>query len=135
LLWQATYAALSKEAPGLFGSVTARAEAHTARLAMMFALLDLRREICVEHLEAALALWRYCEASARYIFGDAIGNAMADEILRALRQVGHHGMTPHRDQQLVRAQPLSRSDRRGTGAPSPAWQGATYTTRNAGASD
>jgi hypothetical protein len=93
LLWQGMYAELSKEAPGLFGSVIARAEAHTARLAMMFALLDLRREIGVEHLEAALAVWRYCEASARYIFGDAIGNAMADDILRALRQLGHDGMT------------------------------------------
>jgi hypothetical protein len=93
LLWQGMYAELSEEAPGLFGSVIARAEAHTVRLAMMFALLDLRREIGVEHLEAALAVWRYCEASARYIFGDAIGNAMADEILRALRQVGHDGMT------------------------------------------
>ena len=93
LLWQGMYAELSKEAPGLFGSVIARAEAHTARLAMMFALLDLRREIGVQNLEAALAVWRYCEASARYIFGDAIGNAMADEILRALRQVGRDGMT------------------------------------------
>jgi hypothetical protein len=93
LLWQGMYAELSKEVPGLFGSVIARTEAHTARLAMMFALLDLRREIGVEHLEAALAVWRYCEASARYIFGDAIGNAMADEILRALRQVGRDGMT------------------------------------------
>jgi len=93
LLWQGMYAELSKEVPGIFGSVIARAEAHTARLAMMFALLDLRREIGVEHLEAALAVWRYCEASARYIFGDAIGNAMADEILRALRQVGRDGMT------------------------------------------
>jgi hypothetical protein len=93
LLWRGMYAELSKEAPGLLGSVIARAEAHTVRLVMIFALLDLRREIGVEHLEAALALWRYCEASARYIFGDAIGNAMADEILRALRQVGRDGMT------------------------------------------
>ena len=73
LLWQGMYAELSREVPGLFGSVIARAEAHAARLAMMFALLDLRREIGVPHLQAALAVWRYCEASARYIFGDAIG--------------------------------------------------------------
>jgi len=93
LLWQGMYAELSREVPGLFGSVIARAEAHAARLAMMFALLDLRREIRVPHLQAALAVWRYCEASARYIFGDAIGNTMADEILRVLRQVGRDGMT------------------------------------------
>src|SRR5262249_54043770 len=39
----------------------------------------------IEHLRAALALWEYCETSARYVFGDALGDPVADEILRALR--------------------------------------------------
>jgi hypothetical protein len=34
---------------------------------------------------AALAVWQYCEDSARFIFGDALGDATADEILRELR--------------------------------------------------
>jgi hypothetical protein len=34
---------------------------------------------------AALALWNYSEASARYIFGDATGDPIADLILNALR--------------------------------------------------
>ena len=34
---------------------------------------------------AALAIWEYCEASARYIFGDATGDPVADRILQALR--------------------------------------------------
>ena len=38
------------------------------------------------HLRAALACWEYAEASARFIFGDSLGDPVADEILRALRQ-------------------------------------------------
>src|SRR5262249_10077285 len=37
------------------------------------------------HLQAALALWDYCERSARYIFGDALGDSDAQSILDALR--------------------------------------------------
>ena len=32
-----------------------------------------------------LALWEYVEASARYVFGDSMGDPIADDILRALR--------------------------------------------------
>ena len=41
---------------------------------------------------AALAVWQYCEDSARFIFGDALGDVMADEILRELRSRAE-GMT------------------------------------------
>src|SRR5215831_9178408 len=41
---------------------------------------------------AALAVWNYCEASARYIFGDFTGDPLADNILRALRTAGSDGM-------------------------------------------
>lgn len=40
----------------------------------------------VPHLKAALAVWRYAEDSARYIFGDATGNPVADTIMTHLRQ-------------------------------------------------
>ncbi len=33
---------------------------------------------------AALAVWDYCEASARYIFGDALGQPDADRIRKEL---------------------------------------------------
>ena len=55
------------------------------RLALIYALLDQSSVIRVEHLRAALALWQYCENSAAYIFGDAMGNTVADEILSALK--------------------------------------------------
>jgi hypothetical protein len=46
-----------------------------------------------EHLLAALALWDYSEKSARYVFGDATGDPVADQILEALRVVGKECMT------------------------------------------
>jgi len=91
-IWIAVYPELSEGKPGLFGSVTSRAEAQTMRLACIYALLDSSTTVRAEHLQAALAVWQYCEASARFIFGDAMGDATADEILRALRRQ-KEGMT------------------------------------------
>ena len=84
--WCTVYPELSEGSAGLFGAVTSRAEAQVVRLALIYALLDCSHEIRQEHLCAALALWEYCEASARYIFGDALGDPLADEILAALRR-------------------------------------------------
>jgi hypothetical protein len=84
-IWHAVYPALSEGRPGLLGSVTSRAEAQTMRLACIYALLDCSAVVGAEHLLAALAVWRYCEDSARFIFGDALGDATADEIMRQLR--------------------------------------------------
>ena len=91
--WEAVYSRLSEGYPGLYGAVTGRAEAQCLRLALIFALLDEVREIDLVHLLAALAIWERAAASARYIFGDAVGDAVADEILRALRVAGAAGMT------------------------------------------
>jgi hypothetical protein len=55
------------------------------RVATIYAVLDGRTLIGEEHLRAALAVWKYCEASAIYVFGDAVGDPIADELLRALR--------------------------------------------------
>jgi hypothetical protein len=85
VLWRTVYEELSEGRPGLLGAVISRAEAQTMRLAMLYALLDGSASIAVAHLQAALAVWEYCEASARCIFGSALGDAVADRILRALR--------------------------------------------------
>ena len=66
--WQDIYSALSAEQPGLLGAVTARAEAQTVRLALLYALLDGTNQIDEPHLRAALAVWEYCDASAAHIF-------------------------------------------------------------------
>jgi hypothetical protein len=84
-LWCEMYAELSKDRPGLSGALLARAEAHALRLSLLYALLDEARHIGTEHLLAAVALWDYAEASVLHIFGDSLGDPVADDILRLLR--------------------------------------------------
>lgn len=91
--WRRVYPALSEGKPGVVGAITARAEAQTIRLALIFALLDSRAEIGIDHLRAALAIWEYAEASTGFICSDALGDPIADEILRALRTRGGAGMS------------------------------------------
>jgi Protein of unknown function (DUF3987) len=92
-IWREVYGPLSEGKPGLFGAVVGRAEAQVMRLAALYAVMGESHEIEREHLLAALALWDYSEKSARYIFGDATGDPVADQILEALRAAGKDGMT------------------------------------------
>ncbi len=84
-LWHREYGRLTEGKPGLLGAMVARAAPIVLRLSMIYALLDGSAVIRAPHLEAALAIWAYAEASARWIFGDTLGDPVADEILRALR--------------------------------------------------
>ena len=85
-IWREVYPELSEGKPGLLGAVTSRAEAQVMRLACLYAVLDFSYFVRPEHLKAALAVWEYCEASCQYIFGDSLGDPVADEILRELRK-------------------------------------------------
>ncbi len=85
-LWCKVYPDLSGGRPGLLGAILARAEALVVRLALIYALLDQSPAIGKPHLMAALECWRYAEQSARYVWGDALGDPIADSILAALRQ-------------------------------------------------
>jgi hypothetical protein len=91
--WEKIYYTLSTEQPGLLGAITARAEAQVRRLALVYALTDGAGEVDVAHLSAAEALWKFCAASVKHIFGDTVGDPLADEILRALRANLITGMT------------------------------------------
>jgi len=93
VLWEEVYPDLSEGKSGLFGAIIARAEAQVMRLACLYALLDSSGVVKQPHLTAALALWDYCEESARLIFGDALGNPIADEIYRALLCNQEQGLT------------------------------------------
>lgn len=85
-LWIARYPELSEGKDGIFGALTSRAEAQVMRLATLYALLDCSSEIRLPHLQAALALWDYTERSVRYVFGNQLGDPVADEILKNLEQ-------------------------------------------------
>jgi hypothetical protein len=84
-IWREVYGTLSGDRPGLTGALLGRAEAHVLRLSLIYALLDRSAVIRAPHLMAALAVWEYCEQSVRHIFGDALGDPVADELLRLLR--------------------------------------------------
>lgn len=83
-LWRAVYGDLTREEPGMFGALVARAEAQVVRLSLLYALLDASPTIEPVHIAAGLAVWRYAEQSARLIFGHGLGDAVADEVARAL---------------------------------------------------
>jgi hypothetical protein len=84
--WHEMYPELAEGTTGLFGALTSRAEAQVLRLSMIYALLDCSATISTEHLLAAYALWKYCEASARYIFGDRTGDKISDRIMEQLER-------------------------------------------------
>jgi hypothetical protein len=84
-IWREVYGELSADRPGLTGALLGRAEAHVLRLSLLYALLDCSPEVRAPHLMAALAVWEYCEQSVRHVFGDALGDPVADELMRLLR--------------------------------------------------
>ncbi len=141
-LWHQVYPVLSGEQPGLLGLVTNRAEAQVLRLSLIYALLDGADVIERWHLEAAIALWDYVEASCRYVFGSSTGNRDADELLAAIRSRGKDGMTlksiyvhfaNHKTAEqiarllsLLAEYGLARREKKGTGGrPSETWFAAS----------
>jgi hypothetical protein len=78
------YPELTADQSGLYGVVTARAEAQVIRIALTFALLDASPLITTQHVVAAIAVWDYCDGSARYLFGAASVDPTETRILAAL---------------------------------------------------
>jgi hypothetical protein len=97
--WAAIYDDLDDDADGLFGAATARAEAQMLRLQVVYALLDESTDIDVEHIEAARAVWQFCEDSTAWLFGLATGDRVTDRLLDAVQAVGDDGIdgTAQRD--------------------------------------
>jgi hypothetical protein len=85
-LWEECYPELSQARPGLFGAATSRAEAQVLRLSAVYAVLDRSSVITAPHLEAALAVWEYCSATALELFGTSTGDVTADRIKLAIEE-------------------------------------------------
>jgi hypothetical protein len=91
--WELLYNEMADDDPGgLLGMIVARPEPQTLRLALIYALLDGAHTIGQDHIDAAWALWTYSRQSATYIWGDAIGDEIADTLLRAIRKAGPGGI-------------------------------------------
>ena len=84
---------LTRPAEGLAGNLTARAEAHTIRFALLYALLDGQRRIQPQHLKAALALWDYAARSAAWALESTAGDPLAHQIHAALKHALPDGLT------------------------------------------
>jgi len=90
-LWTEVYFKLEENIGGMTGAILARASAQVLRLSLLYSLLDEaeakqnKPAIRVPHLLAALAVWDYSKASVLQIFGDAIGDPVADRLLRAIK--------------------------------------------------
>ncbi len=92
-LWEERYRSLVERPPGLMGALTGRAAPIVRRLALVYALLDSRPLVTVDHLRAALEVWRYSEDSVRWVFGDRLGDRVADQCLVALLAAGEEGLS------------------------------------------
>jgi len=92
-LWRSAYRRLTAARAGLMGSLTFRAEAQVMRFAGIYAVAESQRKIGRQHLESALALWDYSERSCAFIFGEDVGDPVADRILKELKKTGEQGLT------------------------------------------
>ena len=83
-LWNDRYPALSQGRPDVYGAATSRGEAQVLRLSAIYAALDCSPLVEACHLQAALAVWDYCLASARLFFDASPVNPTAHRIGEAL---------------------------------------------------
>jgi hypothetical protein len=84
-IWREVYPDLKAGKPGLLGAMLARGLAQVMRIACIYAVLDGSRFVRSPHMLAALAIWEYAEASARFIFGESLGDPRAERLLEALK--------------------------------------------------
>lgn len=88
--WAETiYPSLREDQPGLTGALVARGSSMVLRLALLYFLLDpppkgVSQGISLEHLEAALAVWKYCEESVQMLFKSRAGTFLGDKVLMLL---------------------------------------------------
>jgi len=105
--WADTYQQLAHPQPGIAGAIAARAEAHTIRLALIYALLDNAQQIQPAHLNAALALWNYAQRSASWALERSTGNPLAHHIHAALTHALPDGLTRTQLRDLLHRNPTT----------------------------
>jgi hypothetical protein len=91
--WHEVYADLGDRPDNAFGNITSRAEAQVLRLSLVLAMLDQSKVVKLDHLDAALDLWRYSEESASILFGEAFADRTTDRIIEAIRETGCAGLS------------------------------------------
>lgn len=106
--WADAYQQLAQPQPGIAGAISARAEAHTIRLALLYALLDNSCQIQPAHLTAALALWDYALRSATWALERTTGDPLARQIHAALIHELPGGLTRTQLRDLLHRNPTTQ---------------------------
>lgn len=86
-LWETVYEELKSSKAGAYGKAVERARPQVVRLSLIYAALDCSPTIQPHHLNAALAVWRYCDDSARNIFGGVIDHSSGNKLERRLQDI------------------------------------------------
>jgi len=85
-VWKGMYESLRVRPATLHGSATGRAAPYVMRLAAIYAILDREFDVGLSHLEAAMAVWEYCDQTALHLFGDPRNDRKMGKLLDALEK-------------------------------------------------
>jgi hypothetical protein len=86
-IWDKIYSEFAENDDETIVSATIdRGDVFMLRFQQLYALADHTITINKDHVRAAAALWKYSEASARYLFGSRLGDPKAEKTLDALRK-------------------------------------------------
>lgn len=92
--WTKLYTALKglSDDDGRVAEITARGPVYVQRIALLYALLDRKSAVGVEHLRAGAALWQYVVASAERLYGRT-GDPDLERLATALVEAAENGLT------------------------------------------
>ena len=91
-LWHEKYAWLRRPRPdGAVASTLARAAPQVIRMALTYALADHSTVIAREHMAAALAIWRYVEQTAEWMFGTEVDSGEVEALVAYIADGGDAG--------------------------------------------
>jgi hypothetical protein len=87
--WEVIYPSLREDRPGMTGHLLARGSSLVLRLALLYYLLDpplkgVSKGVSPVHLDAAMAVWTYCEESVQMLFKTKSGTLLGDKVLALL---------------------------------------------------
>jgi hypothetical protein len=87
VLWDKLYREFAEDdAETIVSATIDRGDVFMLRFQELYALSEDSLTIKEQHVRAAVALWKYCENSARYLFGVRLSNPKAEKIFDALRK-------------------------------------------------
>jgi hypothetical protein len=93
-VWRQAYARLRRDRPdGPVATILARAAPQVLRLSLTYALADGSFAVEEVHMTAALALWRYVEDTAVWMFGAHIDSGEVEQLVAFVAAGGNAGRT------------------------------------------